>query len=147
LRGAFGAFGAIRSPLRHPRGDLVLAEIPDRPSDCPACHFKALNPQTGHAYFDSQCIICGFAELSHHAVKDGEGIVQGHCLCCGEENSVEQTEYGARCTACGESFTKITTCDFCGESFAGVNDETEGDYQTGCPFCDGKLGYLMGKDD
>ncbi len=115
--------------------------------DCPACHFKALKPQTEHPYFDSQCIICGFAELSHHAVKDGEEIVQGHCLRCGEENCVEQTEYGARCTACSESFTHITTCEFCGESFAGANDETEGDYQTGCPFCDGKLGYLMGKDD
>src|SRR5271166_3295693 len=36
--------------------------------DCPACHFKALNPQTGHAYFDSECLVCGFKELSHHAV-------------------------------------------------------------------------------
>jgi hypothetical protein len=115
--------------------------------DCPACHYKALNPQTGDAYFDSQCLVCGFKELSHRAVKHGEEIIQGHCLSCGEENCVEPTEYGARCTACGESFTHITTCDFCGESFAGANDETEGDYQTGCPFCDGKLGYLMDKND
>lgn len=115
--------------------------------DCPACHFRALNPQTGHHYLDLRCLICGFAERSHHAIKDGEEVVQGHCLCCDEENCVEQTEYGARCTACGESFTHIATCEFCGESFAGASDETAGEYQTGCPFCDGKLGYLMGKDD
>jgi len=115
--------------------------------DCPACHFKALNPETENAYFDSQCLVCGFKELSHRAVKQGEEIIQGHCLSCGEENTVELTEYGALCTACGETFTHIATCEFCGESFAGANDETEGDYQTGCPFCDGKLGYLMEKDD
>ena len=115
--------------------------------DCPACHFKALNPQTGDAYFDSQCLVCGFKELSQHAIKHGEEIIQGHCLFCGEENSVELTTYGARCSPCGETFTHITTCEFCGESFAGANDETQGDYQTGCPFCDGKLGYLVDKDD
>ena len=115
--------------------------------DCPACHFSALNPQTGHPYLDSRCLICGFAERSHHALKDGEEVVQGHCLCCDEENCVEQTEYGARCTACGESFAHIATCEFCGELFADANDETAGDYQTGCPFCDGKLEYLMAKDD
>jgi hypothetical protein len=92
--------------------------------DCPACHFKALNPQTGHVYFDSQCLVCGFKELSHHAVKDGEGIIQGPCLFCGEENCVELTEYGARCTACAGTFTHIKTCEFCGESFTGSNDET-----------------------
>jgi hypothetical protein len=129
--------------------DTQVKTNPDAASflDCPACHFKALNPQTGHPYFGSQCIICGFTELSHRAVKHGDTTVQGHCLRCDEENCVEQTEYGARCTSCGESFTHITTCEFCGESFAGANDESAGDYQTGCPFCDGKLGYLMGKDD
>jgi hypothetical protein len=39
--------------------------------DCPACRFKALNPQTGHAYFDSQCLVCGFKELSHRAIRAG----------------------------------------------------------------------------
>jgi hypothetical protein len=40
--------------------------------DCPVCHFKALNPQTGQAYLDSQCIVCGFVEIG--AVASCVGI-------------------------------------------------------------------------
>jgi hypothetical protein len=128
------------------------SEVKTNPSaisflDCPVCHFKALDTETKHAYFDSRCLVCGFTELSHDAIKDGEEIIRGHCLRCDGEYCVELTEYGARCSHCGESFTHITTCEFCGESFAGANDETAGDDQTGGPVCAGKLGYLMEKDD
>jgi hypothetical protein len=114
---------------------------------CPACGFQGLNPQTDHPDFESQCLVCGFADLSHRAVKRGAEPIHGHCLWCDERGCVYPTEYGARCAACGESFTHIKKCEYCGESFAGCEDEDAGDYQTGCEFCGGNLGYLMSKDD
>jgi hypothetical protein len=114
---------------------------------CPVCGFRALNTQTNDCYLDSHCLVCGFEEPSHRAVKHGEQVIQGHCLQCGESDCVFHTEYGACCSACGESFSHITTCEYCGESFADSCDEDFGDYETGCVFCWGNLGYLMGKDD
>ncbi len=117
-------------------------------SDCPSCGYTSLEPLTRDAYRDSVCRVCEYYELSHRAIKDGEDVVENaHCVVCGGENCVIGSGYGLRCKECNETFTHAVTCDYCGETFAGDTDEDAGSYQNGCNWCDGKIGYLMQKDD
>jgi hypothetical protein len=116
--------------------------------DCPACGYKSLDSNTNDSYIDALCHVCEYREQSHRAIKDGEDIaISAYCLVCDCENCVVNNGYGVRCTECNETFTHMTTCEFCNESFAGAMEEDAGDYQNGCPFCRGKIGYLMDKDD
>lgn len=116
-------------------------------SVCPACGYRALDTDTGNAHLENQCHVCEYSEASHRAIKAGEEpLITGHCLCCDDENCVESNGYGARCTKCDEVFDYLITCECCGESFAGHDfDDESGAYRPGCPFCDGKLGWSMGK--
>lgn len=115
---------------------------------CPSCGYTALDANTGDSYVDSKCHVCGYAEQSHRAIKDGEERdIAGHCLSCDSEDCVVANDYGARCTECNETFTHLTTCHYCQTSFAGDEDPDAGSYQEGCSFCSGKLGDLMAKDD
>lgn len=125
-------------------------EHPDWLSECPAC---------GRETFDGACLLCGYHEPSHRALTQGDEVIgPADCPRCGAFGGVVVSGDRARCKepGCGASFGGMHRCEFCSGFFV-VEDESEviddedhvgvGSFMSGCPNCEGNLGYQMSKDD
>ncbi len=114
-------------------------------SKCPSCGYAALDNAMGERYTAALCRVCGYREPSHKAIQHGEEDFSACCAWCDGQNTVVETAFGFKCTACGESFSECKTCEYCSEHWVGTSDSDFGDYYSGCPLCGGAASNI--KDD
>lgn len=112
-------------------------------STCPVCSFASLDSVTGDRYCSALCRVCGYGELSHKAIQEGEHKRLISCTECEGYQTVEASAFGYKCTECQASFSSTVMCDYCHEEFAGQPSGPDfGSYHDGCSFCDGALANI-----
>jgi hypothetical protein len=121
----------------HPKKDTY--------TECPVCHYKSLDFATGDRYRAAICHVCGYIEPSHKAIQHGEENFVASCAACSGYQTVQATDFGFKCSECGESFADYITCEYCNEHWVGNADPDYGDRLRGCEYCGGVISNI--KDD
>lgn len=112
---------------------------------CPVCSYQSLDAATGDRYQSAICRVCGYVEPSHKAIQQGEEPFVASCAACDGYQTVLATDFGFKCSECGENFSDYITCEFCNEHWVGNADENYGYLPNGCDYCGGVLSRI--KDD